>query len=231
MSEITISEREIYNFKIKLLDFLSKYGQNYPPKVAASILKNFLSNDYSTEGTACSLSQMYQMVGVYDLLPDNSYSRFLKELKARFDINKKLLEVGCGYYPAFAEKLAKEQTRGSIDAIDPCVVTENVKGVNVKKECFTQNYDISKYDLIYGIRPCEATFEMIISANRANKDLFLQACGCGKVVSSRVAIKCSMDMWLKFVESLLKQTTPKNREYKIEYTSSSETPFIYTRKK
>lgn len=214
---------EYYN---RMLEYMAKYGSYYDEKTKKTILSEFLKYDNIIEHSSDALNEVYQVTGVFDHVPNNTYARFLKELKKRFDINQRLLEVGCGYYPAFAEKLAKEQKQGFVDAIDPKVVTTDVPGVNVRKEELNAGYDVSNYDLIYGIQPCTASFDMIRVANLNDKDLCFLVCGCGATLMG----KMPMNMWLKFAEQMIKQTLPKTREYKIEYVKTFKQPLIYTRK-
>lgn len=128
------------------------------------------------------------------------------------------------------KKIAKKQKYGSIDAIDPDVVTKDIEGVNIRREKFKIDYDISRYDMLYAIMPCEATFDMISLANLYDKDLFFLACSCYKVTMGRQSTKIGKTNWLRLVEQTLAATTPKSREYKIEQTDIFAQPLIYTRK-
>lgn len=227
---VRLTAYEYYGYMAKLADFMFKYGDKYDEDTRDKIFSYYLSDSDLFSNTDSDLNQVYEATGIFDLFSRNIYSSFLEEMQKRFDINRHLLEVGCGKYPAFAEKLAKKQKYGSIDAIDPDVVTKNIEGVNIRKEKFNRGYDISNYDMLYAIMPCEATFDMISLANLYDKDLFFLACSCYEVKMGRKSTKIGKTNWLRLVEQILATTTPKSREYKIEQTDIFAQPLIYTRK-
>ncbi len=229
--KVKLSEYEYYRYMARMADFMLKFGDKYDFATRYKIINCYLSSSDIFRNIDSDLNQVYEATGVFDLFPRNIYSSFLEEMEKRFDINRQLLEVGCGHYPAFAEKLAKKQKYGSIDAVDPLVVTDNIDGVNVKSEKLTMRYDISRYDMIYAIMPCEATFDMIKLANLYDKDLFFLACSCYKVNMGRQSTKIGKLNWLKLAEQILATTTPKTREYRIEQVDTFAQPLIYTRKK
>ena len=78
----------------------------------------------------------------------------------------------------FANKLAYEQlkiNKGTITIYEPLLVDAKAKYPNmtIHKEDFTQKTDITKFDLVTGIMPCEATETIIEQACRFDgKHLF-----------------------------------------------------------
>lgn len=228
---VLMSDSEYNMYYERMKEYMAKYGHFYPKNIRESITQNFLSHPEILNYSNCYLNEIYEMTGVFDIIPNNPYDRFFKELTKRFNIDGNLLDVACGFYPAFASRLAKIKQSGTIDAIDPNVIEQDISGVNIIKRFFNEKFDLRNYDLIYGIQPCEATFSMIKAAGDFDKDLFILPCDCGKIVAGRSMVKLDYKVWLKFAEQLLKQSTSSNREYKIEYTNSFKQPIIYTRKK
>ena len=167
--------RKIFN------DFMNKYGKKYSIETENYIRKHF----YKSIGTYWMLVELFQVYSELGIFPEENdmYIAYLNELKKAFGVNKNILDVASGNIPAFANKVALEQIRigeGSITICDPSLIIEEPKYQNMKlcKDMFTMKTDISSYDLITGIMPCEATETIIRNACENNKDFFVAFCVC-----------------------------------------------------
>lgn len=219
-------EKRMY-YQAKLKEYMEHYGHLYSEGAREEIECCFLSRFSKIRYSSDVLNQLYELFGVFEENKDNTYDIFIDNMVKRMDINRKLLEVGCGYYPSLAVRIASMQKSGSVTAVDPKVVTDNVDGITVIKEFFSTSLGLEYFDMFYGLYPCEATIEMIILANIFDKDLCLMACDCGHTPFGELDDMCE---WLKYVESLLKQSIPNGRDFDIEHISSLDAPLITTRK-
>lgn len=172
-------ERAIINLKFKkfLLQYSSKYEKG---------MLNYIKNNFwilmDEERIPSILKQVYSEVGVYENR-DNFYLEHLKKINENFDIRCNILDIGSGVIPAFANLVAKEQLKlgsGTITLYDPMLITNKSKHRNMKlnKKKFKSRTDITNYDLITGIMPCEATSDLIEAACKNKKDFYLAMCGC-----------------------------------------------------
>ena len=112
---------------------------------------------------------------------ENIYLGFSKMIGERYGWDTKILEVGGGYYPIFSKYIDDAQTKnglGKITVFDPVLVTNKLGTVNLQKKEFSHDIDVSDFDLLVGICPCEATTEIIKSAVVNKKEFFIAMCGC-----------------------------------------------------
>lgn len=220
-----MKSRMIYMRKLK--DYMERYGIHYSKKAKAEIQKNFLDPSTPIIEASDIFNQIYEYIGVFEKEKPNTYDVFIDCMIERMDINRRLLEVGCGYYPSLAKRIASLQKYGSVTAIDPRVVTTEVEGIEVISGYFSTRLGLEQYDMFYGLYPCEATIEMITLANIFNKDLCILACDCCETPFGELD---DMEEWLEYIDDLLKKSTPLGREFKIEHISSVDAPLITTRK-
>lgn len=210
----------------KLRDYMARYGEYYTLGAKDEIEDNFLNPHTPIREASDVLNQIYEYLGIFKLEKDNAHDIFINLMRERMDINRNLLEVGCGYYPSLAKRIASMQKYGSVTAIDPVVVTTDVEGIRVIKGCFTSSFGLEKYDMLYGLYPCDATIDMIELSSLYDKDLCILACDCCDTPFGEL----DMDEWIEYVDNLLKESVPSGREYAIENISSLEVPLITTRK-
>lgn len=128
------------------------------------------------------LSQVYATMNIGNS-PETYYQRNLNNILNQFDIGCKILEVGCGMLPAFAELLAEKQEQigtGTITAIDPdlIITTSKHPTLSLKKDEFSADYDIKSYDLVISIMSCGTTEDIIVNSSKNNKDYYIAMCGC-----------------------------------------------------
>lgn len=159
--------------------YLKEYGTGYSDTSRNFIKKNFLKITEPGE-TPAILVQLYAKFGMLTEA-ENIYLGFSKMIGERYGWDAKILEVGGGFYPIFSKYIDDEQTKnglGKITVIDPVLVTNKLGNVKLQKKAFSHNMNVSDFDLLVGICPCEATTEIIKSAVINKKEFFIAMCGC-----------------------------------------------------
>lgn len=97
---------------------------------------------------------------------------FAEYICSKVPVGSKILEVGCGPRATMARKLTKMGME--VVAIDPCLKEPTE---NFKKEYFTLDYDISSYDVVVGLEPCEAIEPLIRVCVKEKKPFIAAPCG------------------------------------------------------
>lgn len=189
-----------------LLEFKNKYYDLYPDYLQEELDESLLLGFTNTND---NINQIYCYL---DLVPDkiNPYIAFLNILKDNFNLNANILEVGCGLMPILSKYLKKYFPDSYLTLLD-----KSIKFKNFKDKCiettFYENYDISKYDLIIGYNPCQASEAIIRNAIKNNKDFCIALCGCcflPKEYKERTP-----ELWHKYLIDLANDLSTK---YKIE---------------
>jgi len=159
---------------------LLRYGHLYDEGVLEYIKENFWK---SIGGDVPDvLMQIYTELGI-TYHNKGFYEEHINNIKKNFNIKGNILDVGCGSIPAFGNLIAKEQLRlgsGTVTLYDPHLAMNKPKYPNITlvKDVFYSKCDVSKYDLITGILPCDATDDIIESACKNNKNFYIAMCGC-----------------------------------------------------
>ena len=157
---------------MNFLDFLKNYGKSYPIETLNFIMTNF--GKRLPINNPDILNQVYDALGMYK--EENTYLAYLNLLERFFDISGNILEIGGGFYPAFATHIRDRQLqtkKGTITVYDKMLVTEDLQNIKLVKRNFTGQDSVKQYDLLVGILPCEATTLIIKKANEENKDFFI----------------------------------------------------------
>lgn len=219
---------QINYFQKKFYEYMQKYGALYPVDTRDYIIEHLFDDNFDKNIYVDVMSQVYETIGVFDVVHDTVYENFYNLLKDNYNLDRNLLEVGCGYFPSFANKVSENQKKGSITVMDPDVIVQKLGKLKIIKSRFNKDTDVSKYELIYGLFPCDATIDMIRSANEFDKDLCIELCGC---VHTSDPLMISYDSWLYRVEHILKSTIPDNREFTMEEKDNLPYPLIKTYRK
>ena len=228
----TFLAEQVTTFKKAFNEYLEKYGNLYSETALEYIKSHFLGTEFENGIAIDIMSQIYEETGVYEAVGKTLYSNYPNYLQEHYDIDRNILDVGCGFYPAFAKKVAKSQKSGSVKAIDYEVITTDVPGITVERKRFDENYDVSNIDFIYGLEPCEAVIDMIKSANKNNLDLCICMCGCSHFNTPFGYGNYNPYLhWLRYVTSVMENTLPDNRDYEMEYTDFIQYPIFRTYKK
>lgn len=199
----------------KLQEYLEQYGDLYSFQEQLEISHNLFYVYDDMESMNRMPPYIYAEIMAHcGILPNrfNYYSNIFENIKQSHNdiLDKNILDVGCGHYPAFVEMVAREihekEKNGRIDGIDPKLIItsiNNLKNTTLFKDQFTNNTNIDNYDLLTGIMPCEATEELIRKACTEEKELVLIPCGChhpifGKVINNS-------NNYVKFLNKMLKK--------------------------
>ncbi len=162
---------------MNLDQFLDKYKKQYPEPAIQFIKNNF--GKILPLNNPDILNQIYDALGMFK--EENTYLAYLQLLEQYFDISSNILEIGGGFYPAFATHIRDRQLKtgkGTITVYDKMLITESLPNMKLVKKDFTMNDSVKQYDLLVGILPCDATTLIIKKANDENKNFFIVLCNC-----------------------------------------------------
>lgn len=230
MRIITDSMRQKYTRLFE--EYVSKYGELYERDALEFIKDHFLGIDFECEMDIDILNQVYQSIGIFNEFPNNNYNKFYNLLSSRYDLNQHLLEVASGMFPAFARLVASKQRVGSVTAMDPDTIIDSIDGIKIIKAPLNSETDMTPYDFVYAISPCEALKEIIEVANKNDLEFCVLACGCTHLPKEMVSFRREVYYreYIDYIESIIKETIPSTLEYNIEYLSEFHTPVISTRR-
>lgn len=202
----------------KLNDYFKRYKYNEEEK-------QFIVDSLTNNRMCDIVLQVYSECGILKD-EDNIYLEFIKNLKRYFTLDKDIIDVGGGLYPALATYINKEQIklkRGSITVFDPLLIPSKLKNIVLKKEEFTENTRVEKCDLIIGTYPCEATIPIIKNARKNNKEFSIALCGCthfSKEYLNTIPFYMSQyipKLWNEHVMDEVYKNLPNDMEIKIDY--------------
>lgn len=213
--------------KKKLLDFKEKYIHLYPDYLQEEIEEKLLLGFTNNNDT---INQIYSYLNVVD---DNInlYKEFLRILEKHFDLNCNILEVGAGTIPILA-KYINDNHKCNLTLIEPNIIFEDLLECNIIKEKFTNQTDISKYDLIIGYNPCQATENIIRNSIEQNKNFCIALCGCCFLPENYT--DRTPKTWHKYLIELASQLSQNNYEITLLYFEQKyhiEHPIIIGKRK
>lgn len=168
----------------KRIRIRKKYADKYGSRVWDFIERNmeYYLND---ECAPHELKELYDEMGL-ELSYGNFYEAHLQKFMEHFDITKNIVEIGAGYIPVFAKKIANEQMKlgaGTITVYEPLLIPRrsNIKNMHLHRKEFKSNTRIKEFDILTGIYTCDATEVIIESACRNKKDFYVALCDCDKL--------------------------------------------------
>ena len=161
--------------------FKAKYQKEYSKQAWEYIEENFFP-ELDSDETPDILMQIYSEFGVTPK-SGNFYKKHLKLIRSIFPIDGNIVEVAAGRIPALANMIANEQLKigkGTITVYEPLLIEMTPKYPNMElhKEYFNIETDVSKADLLVGVMPCEVTETLLESAIANDKDFYVAMCGC-----------------------------------------------------
>ncbi len=176
MAEIRFKE-----LKTKFVEFAKKYKSLYS-KSAWEYIEEEIFNALKENDAPDILMQIYSELKI-NPSPARFYQHHLKLVKENFPIDGNIVDIASGMLPAFANLLAEEQLhigKGTVTIYEPLLLSMEPKHPNITlhKEEFTSDTDLSKYDLVTGIMPCDATEIILENAIRNHKNFYVAMCGC-----------------------------------------------------
>ena len=210
----------------KLKEFKEKYKKLYPDYLQEEIDEKLLLGYTNNNDT---INQIYNYLNIVDN-NINAYYGFINILQKYFNLKTKILEVGAGTIPILA-KYIKDKYNSDITLMEPSIIFEDLLDCEIKKEKFTKETDIEKYDLIIGYNPCGATEDMIRSALNNNKDFCIALCGCC-FLPENYTIRTKEELH-KYLINLVNELKKDNYEIIIEYLEdnySIEDPILIGKK-
>ena len=216
--------------------YLKEYGQNYSDTSREFMQENFLKLTEPGE-TPDILFQLYCKFG---MIPSeqNIYMGFADMIGQKYGWGTKILEVGGGYYPIFSKYVDDNQQKngnGTITVIDPLIVTDKLGRVKLQKKEFTRDMDVSDFELLVGICPCEATKEIISSALFNKKEFFIAMCGCIHFdyypMPYFYGSNFAYSMWVDDVYGLAKEQEEDGFEVTKQYVDNFPYPIISSKRK
>ena len=216
--------------------YLKEYGQNYSDTSREFMQENFLKLTEPGE-TPDILFQLYCKFG---MIPEeqNIYMGFAKMIGEKYGWDNRILEVGGGYYPIFSKYVDDEQQRigsGTITVMDPMLVTDKLGKVKLQKQEFSRDMEVSDFELLIGICPCEATKEIISSALFNKKEFFIAMCGCTHFDYYEMPYFYGYDfayrMWVEDVYGLAKEQEDDGFEVTKQFVDNFPYPIISSKRK
>ncbi len=168
---------------------------------------------------------------------EDMYQQDLELVEHYFSLNARILEAGCGWYPAFAERLAERQAQlqgGTITVYDPRLVATSLPGIVLHKEKFTKEIKLSQeIDLYCGFAPCEATLPLIDLAKQEHKPLVLRVCSCHHFPAEETEKQYAdfEDGWWRYVEDYTRASLHSDEELIVDHISVVKDPVLIKRYK
>ena len=222
------------DIKKKLTEFFEKYKDYLEEDdldYACDNLDDYLSGSVDTD----VISQVAYAIGEHPNFKTR-YEIFLDFLKDNNGLDKDILEVACGGYPILSDMIDKEQTKigkGSITGIDPLLMTTNLGNIHLFRENFTLDTDVSGYQLITGHYPCEATLDIIRSANEADKDFTIALCGCTHLDGFYMYMPGGVSYltWMHTIDKVAQDTKKPDRIVDFVDVDGLEYPILLSKKK
>lgn len=126
--------------------------------------------------------QLLEVIGYYDDKKEQSgYELFMNIANEEFGLDKRILEVGGGIIPVLGHKISLRQNHGSITIYDPRLSNyfPATDRFILKREMFNSNTSIKETDLIISFMPCTATYELIDTVTKQQKDFLIAMCEGG----------------------------------------------------
>lgn len=217
-------------------DYMEVYGQQYSD-YALEYIYNTFGNDLYSGYIQDIMLQIYAEI---DLIPEerNIYKGFIDLFKTKYSLDKNILEVGGGYFPAMAKYIdgkQQQERKGSITVYDPRLITNKLGNIRLVNECFTLSTNIDEFDRIIALASCGATEIIIKKANEANIDFFIGLCNCVHFPSEQLEnYSENIEVWHNYLFNLARDTMSSEREFAIDYlkpTYGYECPIISSRVK
>lgn len=125
---------------------------------------------------------------VYDelgILPNNHniYLGFCDFIRETLNVSdKKILEVGGGVLPRLGERLSVYLKDGSLTIYDPrlSLKKNSTDVLKLVRQRFSYQTNVSEFDLIVGLMPCDAAEVIVDVATNNKKDFMIALCEGGE---------------------------------------------------
>ena len=171
--------------------YKEKYEQFYNEQ-RRKFIENHFFRDIEKKESADILMQLYSELGL-DEGRVTFYNAHIEKLKSIFGLDRDIVEVGAGFIPAVANKIATYQlliNKGTITIYEPHLLYHKSKYPNmvIHKEKFTEKTIINKNALGIGILPCEATEVIFRNFCKNKMDFYIALCDCEHYLGQKTFI-------------------------------------------
>ena len=192
------------------------------------------------EGTTVNdiAAQFLYATGAAQTLGFDIWTNKIELLDEKFGLDgKNILGVAEDPFPVLASLIAQRFSKSHIEALGPNIVSDWYQNPNFrttsrrivadKKDDIYTNLD--KFDLIYGVHPCEGTVPLIRCASYHKKDYAIWLCDC---IHSNGKSKTYKD-WTNYVINLAKGLAPNTKciEVLSHMIGDVEAPIIISKPK
>lgn len=207
----------------RFIEFIKKYEDNYDQlsgeyeflemSIPSYLLLNYKDAYYNPRGNDTILYQIFSAIGALPKEVD-PYYQIMKNIEQEYGLERDIIEVGCGMFPALCLKIAERQKeigKGTITGYDPELVTTSLDGVVLKKEKFTLATPLPKNALIIGQKPCEATETIIRKSSIKNLEFYIQLCECKHNVPTEYKLSHlgNKNLWDSYINEITENTLPE----------------------
>jgi len=170
-----INEKRLMDTKDEILDFFSRYSNEYDERLLALYKEAIISGRMVDR----DLAQIYSKFDVLDGEND-SFKIFANLLNKYKFLNTNCCEVAAGKYPRLAEIIypTLKENNKSLIIYDPDIVIHSLYDIEIKKELFTETTDLTGIETLFGTFTCEATTTLVEKALNENKNLLVALCSC-----------------------------------------------------
>ena len=139
-------------------------------------------SQYSDSFDACKQFLFYFDI---DNKQSNCYQEFYEKLKLYFSLDKKIIEIGDGWFPTINHLIDYEQRKigkGSITCYDQEHKILGDGNIVFKNENIDITTNISEYDYIYSVNCCDEVELVISLAKNNNLEFIISTCTCPRKV-------------------------------------------------
>lgn len=168
-------------------------------------------------GYTCDINQIYCYLKEIDI-KKTEYYNFYKITKRYFDTKDvNIIELCCGYIPILSSLFINEAK--TLTAINKKILINNYNQITTIEHNLNKSFDLSKYDLIISIRPCNVTEKILDLCFKYKKEFIIYLCPCIHKSKNKEEFDNYID-WINY----LKNKTSKNINYNISFISFNELP-------
>ncbi len=221
-----ISEKELEK---RFHEFLNKYYTGYSQLSyedeymwLEESIPSYLSNYYKAAYREPMIGDnvFFQIFSAIDSLDPkfNPFHQMMTRIEKEYGLDRDIIDVGCGYFPALSYEIAKRKKelgieKGKIMAYDDKLVTTALSGVSLIRDKFTLATIIPFKDpLIVGRRPCKATDALIRFSSIHNLEFYMQLCPCTEHIPTEFKLNHKktdgMSISEIYTEKLARETLP-----------------------
>lgn len=178
------NEEKYFSRKNEMIEFVMSHISQYQEKVGYNILGT-LATDYFLQSTTNNIpvsTGVGELLSKFDIYNEgcDPYIEMTKLLDQYSFLEGNCCEIAAGDYPRLAELVIPKikLNHGKLTIYEPDVIFCDIKGVKIIRERFTKDTDITEFDTLYGMFPCNATLSIVEKAFEEDKNLMLAFCDC-----------------------------------------------------